>query len=225
MPLCPANCGRWFETDKGLNSHLSQSKSCQWFRSYQKSAAIENFAAQLDQQDLGDEFMARHIDEDLPPKISDGEAGELLREFEEEQDLFYFVEAEPVALGEAGPGPSTQARRDTLANRQLGAKVRTFDAEDLKMDEVEHPTGGARIRMDESLYERWRVSHDFLNDLPMDGTDTQANIYAPFASEMDWRIADWVVKDNIGHNLLNRLLGIPGVSLFVLFGLYILTLI
>lgn len=222
MPLCPADCGRWFESDKGLNSHLSQSNSCQWFRSYQKSAAIETFAAQLDQQDLGDEFMARDMVEDLPPEITDGEAGELLREFEEEQDLFYFVEAEPVAHGEAGPGPSTQARRDSLANRQLGAKVRTFDAEDVKMDEVEHSTGGARIHMDKSLYKRWRASHNFLNDSPMDSTHTQANIYAPFASEMDWRIADWVVKDNIGHNLLNRLLGIPGVSLFVLFGSFLL---
>lgn len=79
------------------------------------------------------------------------------------------------------------------------------------MFEVEHATAGALIRMDESLYERWRASHNFSNKFPMDGT-VPSNIYAPFASEMDWRIADWVVKDNIGHNSLNQLLGIPSVS-------------
>jgi hypothetical protein len=46
----------------------------------------------------------------------------------------------------------------------------------------------------------------------MDGINDMSNIHAPFASEMDWRIADWVVKDNIGHNSLNQLLKIPGVS-------------
>ena len=36
--------------------------------------------------------------------------------------------------------------------------------------------------------------------------------FAPFASEMDWRIAEWVIKDGIGHNSFNRLVSIPGVS-------------
>lgn len=215
MITCPADCGRWFDTDRALNSHLNQARSCLWYRSFQKSAAVDKFTAQLEQEDLGEEFMARDIsgDRDLRPEISNDEAGELLQEFQEEHDVFYFVpiQEEPAPLGQAGPGPSTQAYRDSLANRQLGAKVRTFPTEDLSMFEVEHPTGGSRIRMDESLYERWRASHDFSDDSPMDGSD-KSNIYAPFASEMDWRIADWVVKDNIGHNSLNRLLAIPGVS-------------
>jgi hypothetical protein len=232
MPLCPADCGRWFETDRSLNSHLNQAQSCKWYRSYQKSAAIESFTTQLDQEALGDEYMEREISDtaldigDTTPEIADDEAGEILREFEEEHDIFHFVHVEQnqAALGEAGPGPSTQAHRDSLADRQLGAKVRSFDTEDLKMFEVEHPTAGARIRMDESLYERWRASHDFSNDIPMDGSDAKPNnIYAPFASEMDWRIADWVVKDNIGHNSLNRLLGIPGVSVFYFYLLESLT--
>jgi hypothetical protein len=91
---------------------------------------------------------------------------------------------EPVALGQAGPGPSTQAHQDSLADRQLGAKICTFDAEDLTMFEVEHPTAGAQIRMDESLYEWWRASHDFSYNSPMDSSNVQSNIYAPFASEV-----------------------------------------
>ena len=224
MPHCPADCGRWFDHDRGLNSHLNQARSCMWYRSYQKTAAIESFATQLDKEDLGEEFMAREIGDagdQLPPEISDREAGELLQEIEEENDIFSFVPMEEdVLVGQAGPGPATQAHRASLANRQLGAQVRTFGAEDLKMFDVEHPTAGACIRMDESLHERWRESHDFSGDISMDGTSgSKPNIYAPFASEMDWRIADWVVKDNIGHNSLNRLLAIPGVSVLCSFSI------
>jgi hypothetical protein len=142
MPLCPADCGCWFDHDRSLNSHLNQARSCMWYRSHQKSATIENFTAQLDQQDLGEEFMEREIGGNISPEISDGEAGELLQEIEEENDLFYFVHMnndEPVALGQAGPGPSTQAHQDSLADCQLGAKICTFDAEDLTMFEIEHP--------------------------------------------------------------------------------------
>ncbi|KAF8868438.1 hypothetical protein CPB84DRAFT_1819214 [Gymnopilus junonius] len=37
------------------------------------------------------------------------------------------------------------------------------------------------------------------------------NLFAPFASELDWRVAQWAVKDGPGHNAFNRLLEIPGV--------------
>ena len=41
------------------------------------------------------------------------------------------------------------------------------------------------------------------------------NPYAPFASELDWRIARWAIKDNPGHKVFDRLLSIPGVSLAI----------
>ncbi|KAF8868755.1 hypothetical protein CPB84DRAFT_1755779 [Gymnopilus junonius] len=37
------------------------------------------------------------------------------------------------------------------------------------------------------------------------------NLFAPFASELDWRVAQWAVKDGPSHNAFNRLLEIPGV--------------
>ncbi|KAE9396687.1 hypothetical protein BT96DRAFT_824292 [Gymnopus androsaceus JB14] len=46
----------------------------------------------------------------------------------------------------------------------------------------------------------------------MDGSSTgPVNVYALFASKMDWQVAEWVVKDNIGHNSFDCLLQIPGV--------------
>jgi hypothetical protein len=42
------------------------------------------------------------------------------------------------------------------------------------------------------------------------GDDT--NLYAPFASELDWRIAQWAVKDRPGQNaFFDGLLKISGV--------------
>ncbi|KAJ7743424.1 hypothetical protein B0H14DRAFT_2308748, partial [Mycena olivaceomarginata] len=35
--------------------------------------------------------------------------------------------------------------------------------------------------------------------------------FAPFASELDWMIAEWVIKDGPGHKAFDRLLDIPGV--------------
>ncbi|KAF8958087.1 hypothetical protein BDZ97DRAFT_1668977 [Flammula alnicola] len=39
----------------------------------------------------------------------------------------------------------------------------------------------------------------------------ELNPFAPFSSELDWRVAQWAVKDGPGHNAFNRLLEIPGV--------------
>ncbi|KAE9385560.1 hypothetical protein BT96DRAFT_759161, partial [Gymnopus androsaceus JB14] len=36
--------------------------------------------------------------------------------------------------------------------------------------------------------------------------------YAPFSSQLDWEIALWAVRENIGQGSLNRLLAIPGVK-------------
>ncbi|KAJ6540166.1 hypothetical protein DFH09DRAFT_1249545 [Mycena vulgaris] len=44
----------------------------------------------------------------------------------------------------------------------------------------------------------------------MGGADPP-NGFAPFASELDWRIAEWVIKDGPGHKAFDRLLAIPGV--------------
>ena len=45
------------------------------------------------------------------------------------------------------------------------------------------------------------------------GRVEQQNSYAPFTSELDWRIAKWVVQDGPGHKAFDHLLSIPGVSL------------
>ena len=209
--ICPADCRKSFKTQKGLGSHLTQASSCLWYRAYQKSVPLET---PIDQDDLAnvDELMRR---DDEVPEVSGEEAAEFLQELEEDNNPFHFVPVEEVPFGVAGPGPSTQAYRDRLADRQLGGKARELDDGDLSMFEVEHSSGGAVIQMDDSLHARWRIAHNLPpEDIVMDGSHTgPVNIYAPFASEMDWRVAEWVVKEDVGHNSFNRFLQIPGVSL------------
>jgi hypothetical protein len=70
------------------------------------------------------------------------------------------------------------------------------------------------IRMNEDLHERWRKQ--FADGQDSDGDDlmgdkTGGESFYPFASELDWRIANWVIKDSPGNNAFDRLLSIPGV--------------
>ena len=46
--------------------------------------------------------------------------------------------------------------------------------------------------------------------------------FHPFHSELDWNIAQWVVKDGPGNNAFDRLLKIPGVHSTLYTGLYLL---
>ncbi|KAJ7864143.1 hypothetical protein B0H14DRAFT_2174243, partial [Mycena olivaceomarginata] len=87
------------------------------------------------------------------------------------------------------------------------------DEEDEQVVEV-HPTAGKVIRMSDDLYAKWAHSFglepDRDGDIHMGGPDAP-NGFAPFASELDWSIAQWVVKDGPGHKAFDRLLDIPGV--------------
>jgi hypothetical protein len=49
------------------------------------------------------------------------------------------------------------------------------------------------------------------------GEEDNVNKFAPFASELDWRVARWAVQEGIGHKSFDRLLAIPGVGDLILF--------
>ncbi|KAJ7661850.1 hypothetical protein B0H17DRAFT_849402, partial [Mycena rosella] len=76
-----------------------------------------------------------------------------------------------------------------------------------------HPTAATVIRMNENLHAKWKRSFglvDLDGDIQMGGAESP-NGFAPFSSELDWRIAEWVIKDDPGHKAFDRLLDIPGV--------------
>ncbi|KAG1844153.1 hypothetical protein F4604DRAFT_1884476 [Suillus subluteus] len=87
--------------------------------------------------------------------------------------------------------------------------------------EVPHPTAGQVIRMDETVHQRWRREFsgtDEEGDVSMEdvvigeGSSAAVNRFAPFASELDWRVACWAIQDGIGHKSFDRLMAIPGVA-------------
>ncbi|KIY61007.1 hypothetical protein CYLTODRAFT_318311, partial [Cylindrobasidium torrendii FP15055 ss-10] len=89
------------------------------------------------------------------------------------------------------------------------------DSDGLFVDE--HPTGGHSIGMGTNMHQRWKAlfgpNPPVTQDIAMDGSGApDHNIYHPFASQLDWEIAHWMVTDGIGHSLFNRLLSIEGVK-------------
>jgi len=76
-----------------------------------------------------------------------------------------------------------------------------------------HETAGAVLPegVEPNIRERWEnLFGAETEDLPNTG-------YAPFSSRLDWEIAHWAVKENIGQGSLNRLLAIPEVWIIFVF--------
>ncbi|KAJ7201714.1 hypothetical protein GGX14DRAFT_371140, partial [Mycena pura] len=75
-----------------------------------------------------------------------------------------------------------------------------------------HPTVGQAIRMNDNLHAKWKRSFGLTDpDGDIEMESDSVNGFALFASELEWRIAEWVIKDGPGHKVFDRLLSIPGV--------------
>ncbi|KAI1785454.1 hypothetical protein LXA43DRAFT_976229 [Ganoderma leucocontextum] len=93
------------------------------------------------------------------------------------------------------------------------------DDEDGRIVE-EHPTAGRLIQMNETLHERWRRLFDNrqaedpdveMVDAEVDSSPQSKNPFYPFASQRDWEVAYWFVREDPGHKAFDRFLHIPGV--------------
>jgi hypothetical protein len=139
-------------------------------------------------QEQGDPYYFINVPPNVPPNIADEE-----------------TIGQPI--GQPGPGPRATNQR------------RCLDEDDDDRHEEEDVGAGKVIGMDEHVRNRWHQlfrEQDGDGDVVMrtdDGAADKDNIYAPFASEMDWRVAQWMVKDGIGHKSFDRFLAIPGVHL------------
>ena|SRR5882757_2866459 len=101
---------------------------------------------------------------------------------------------------------------------------------DMRVEDV-HPTAGKVIHMEEMVHQRWRREFggcDTDEDVVMkdlgEGTSMKMNMFTPFESELEWRVACWAIQDGVGHKSFDRLMVIPGVAL-VLFYLSIVLLL
>jgi hypothetical protein len=198
--VCPA-CHKRLKTMQGLTAHLRTAKSCQWYKKGKLRSLM--LPGEYDRED---EVQMRDVEEELPAELEElmdaAEPAQVMEDFHDR--LFDLVPMQ--GEQEHGHSPSPW-------NNINGAD----DDVDLRV-EVPHPTAGRVIRIDESVHQRWRREFpgvDEEGDVPMEdvveGSSSGVNRFAPFASELDWRVACWVVQDGIGHKSFDRLMAIPGV--------------
>lgn len=178
-----------------MNSHLSKARSCAWYEE-----------GKLRALGLGDndDF---HIPAPSPPhdpeNDSDWENYDLQQdpdddmEFGPYEEEFHFLptnDNEPE--GEAGP--SNEVQNPILE-----------DDDDQRIVQIDDEAG--RIYRHDPPPRYCQADKD--GDSLMENNG-EPNSFFPFTSELDWRVAQWAVKDGPGHNAFNRLLDIPGVSKF-----------
>ena len=206
---CPV-CDRWFQTSQGLMSHLSLARSCKWYRKGKNPIRLDEDIpepVEMDELVVGNDNSLNGIevdDEDFEDVIQN-------------RDLFRFVLPDQPPDGFSSPGASSSYPRQVTISPPI------LDDDDDARTFEEDVTAGAVIAMQPTIVEKWKVyfGDDTDNDrMDVDGEETERAVgedpdrkWRPFASELDWRVAAWILKEDVGQNALNRFLSIPGVSL------------
>jgi hypothetical protein len=234
---CPV-CMKTFKTKKGCTSHLRTARTCSWYRRGKladlKSLEVEN--------EGGDVQIINEEDEWRDPESAgrtEEDPEEVMNEIEEDYHLFDFIPVPSTEdIGEAGPGPSTLAQAaKKLQHRFLD------DDDDTRIEDV-FEGAGMVIRMNENLHQQWQKLFGHVEDedgdvemsgnVEMSGMEGEAEdtpattsggnaFYYPFSSELDWHVANWVIKESPGNNAFDRFLAIPGVrSTFNITAIYLL---
>ena len=219
--VCPV-CERIFGTIKGLNSHLKTALLCRHWGKGKRKEISDTLSSQLPtfpppNNHPGPSDMEMDIDGQHDLLDTEDNIQEVLDIWDDEEGHpYHFVEEyedREVGIGEAGPGPST-----TRQQKQIDPRILDEENDELFTDW--NLKAGIVVRMDQRLHSQWKkLFLQDLNDNMATSSDSipGTNQYAPFASELDWRIAKWVVKDKIGHKSFDRFLAIPGVFVFLLF--------
>ena len=192
--ICPA-CHKRLKTAQGLATHLSTAKGCQWYKKGKLRALTLPGEFAVDEDVLMREVNSP-LPEELEGRMEEEEPGQVMEDFHDR--LFDLIPIGDPAERPRSPDPSS--------------------ALDMRVEDV-HPTAGKVICMEETVHQRWRREFggcDTDGDVVMEelgeGTSMKKNMFAPFKSELEWRVACWAIQDGIGHKSFDRLMAIPGVS-------------
>ncbi|KAH9913778.1 uncharacterized protein B0H18DRAFT_887721 [Fomitopsis serialis] len=198
---CPA-CDKTFRTSQGVMAHLSTARSCKWYRKGKNAARRVHTVPEVVESEANEVTSSSASSSSMDVDRED------FLDALEHGDLFHFEVPE-----------STHAGIPALD-----------DDEDTRVVE-EDTVAGKVIRMEKSIVETWRAyfaedpgQDSAGEDVPMDvdgedvsmdvdgEEDTDPNLkWKPFASELDWRVATWVIREDVGQRAINRFLSIPGV--------------
>ena len=219
--ICPA-CRKYFSTIKGVHSHLTSSKKCSWYKK-RKLKQIPTFIGATNDDEYEISNLSVHPDfhshqeqseivitADTVITDSEIEPQEVMEEIE---DLFHFIPL-PASVPEIGkPGSSSGSLE---SNSHHWTSIQLEDHENDYYVETSFPEAGYIVKVDESLHLKWKKQFGHLDiddegDIIMQEDNEPLSPFAPFASELDWRVASWAINDGIGHKSFDRLLSIPGV--------------
>lgn len=204
---CDAKCNRYFVSVRALNSHLSLARSCIWY----KKGKLRDLGADGEEEE---ELLQNHLDnpdeleedvEDYDPELCEPGIGDIdLRPYGEEGYLIPDIEE-----GHAGPGPHTAENRIRQA---VNHRQRVLDDDTDDRIIITDPKGGRIMRHLPTDPRLATFQTDKNGDAPSNQADTPDK-YAPFTSQMDWRVAEWVVAEAHGpyRAFLNKFLEIPEV--------------
>ncbi|KAH9929290.1 uncharacterized protein B0H18DRAFT_1117630 [Fomitopsis serialis] len=199
-------------------AHLSTAKSCLWYRKGKNKDLWSNLP-NVEEQMVEEQALSSAEDMEVDPQ-------ENIWDALENRDLFRFV------LPDAGTQPATQDENQASSSTHpaVPPDPRVVQAPALDDDEddrveEEDSLAGKVIRMDATIVQTWKAF--FADDLEDDTSDAdqmevdsedgrprgrdRSEVWKPFASELDWRVAMWVVREDVGQKSINRFLSIPGV--------------
>ena len=119
---------------------------------------------------------------------------------------------------------SASASASTSAPRHTTISAPTLDDDEDPRVYEEDMSAGKVIAMAPNIVETWKAYFEEPNSaevrMDVDGEEGEDSVntkehnaqWRPFASELDWKVAMWAVREDVGQNSLNRFLSIPGVS-------------
>ncbi|EPS93266.1 hypothetical protein FOMPIDRAFT_1084476, partial [Fomitopsis schrenkii] len=201
---CPV-CERWFETSQGLMSHLSMVRSCKWYRKGKNPIRI---GIDIPEPVEMEELVDNNGSEDM--QVDDEDFEDIIQN----RDLFCFVlPDQPV------DGTSSVEASSSSAPRYVTIRPPILDDDDNDRTYEEDENMAAVIAMAPTVVEQWKAYFEDAGGEDRMDVDDQENEDArgkdakwrPFASELDWKVVSWIVREDVGQNSLNRFLSIPGV--------------
>lgn len=139
----------------------------------------------FDDEDYGEDLPNSALG-NSPPELDDLPIGH-------DTDLDEESDEEPIPIASSSRAPSPK-------------RSRIENSEEDNIPQDIHPTAGKIYRKDIPIQERW---HEAITN----PNAPNINIFNPFESEVDWRIAEWFVDEGPSMSANDRLLKIPEVSL------------
>lgn len=195
--------------------HLSRARSCKWYRKGKNPIRLDDDIPEpVEMEELveveNDRWNVMQVDDDTD-----------FQDVIQNRDLFAFVLPDQPPDGQRGGEASSSS-----GPRYVTIRPPILDDEDDPRTYEEDESVGAVIAMAPSIVEKWKAYFQDTEDEPEDrmevdgeenqgrGEDSSAK-WRPFASELDWNVAAWIVREDVGQKSLNRFLSIPGVSQFL----------